>query len=116
MLTTPYTSKLRPMDAVRSALDALRIATTARYQLMRGLQTISIELQNVVTEIELSGLRLPDSELCMLLAAGIEAAQADGLAESEHGQYIIEMGRIALERAEEAGLYVRMPESEDTSC
>ena len=107
MLTTPYTSKLRPMDAVRSALDALRIATTARYQLMRGLQTISIELQNVVTEIELSGLRLPDSELCLLLAAGIEAAQADGLAESEHGQYIIEMGRVALARAEEAGLYVR---------
>src|SRR5579875_3189212 len=99
MLSTAYiTNKIRPIDAVRSALDGLRIATTARYRLMRGVQTITLELQNVVTEIELSGLRLPDSELCMLLAAGIEA------------------GRIALERAEEAGLYVRMPESEDTSC
>jgi len=99
------TDKISAMDVVRSALAGLRLATIAHYAIVAGLKTVSLELQNVVTEVELSGLRLPDDDLCKLLAAGIEAAQADSLAGSEHGQGIIAMCRVALSRAEQAGLY-----------
>jgi hypothetical protein len=106
LISASITDEICAMDVVRTALRTLAHSTNWYYRIKRGIAEPSLDLANVATAVDLA---LPENEgdQCRLLAAGRDALKADPMGATEHGGYVLEMCRIALGRAEEAGLYVR---------
>lgn len=109
MLSPAKAPVIAPMDMVDTALHGLRMALVAHYALKRGLLQMSLEVQNLITLIELDqATSVSDqAQRCQLLAAGVQIAAESDMAGSEHGQHILAMCRIALEAAARHGLLGR---------